>query len=210
MLLALDTSSAAVTVAVARGADVLAEHTHPGDRAHGEALAPAISQVLASAGVTRRDVSALAVGTGPGPYTGLRVGLVTARVLALALEVPVVGVCSLDVLAYAAVQEGVSGRFRVATDARRREVYWAGYDGSTRVSGPDVARPADVPGEGLVIGEGAQKYPELFPDRGGPLTPFAADLARWVAAGLPTTDPIPLYLRRPDVSPSGPRKTVLA
>lgn len=195
-------------MAVADGESVLAEHTNPGERAHGEALAPAISGVLAAAGLSRRDVTAVAVGTGPGPFTGLRVGLVTARVLGAALAVPVVGVCSLDVLAFAAVHAGVAGPFRVATDARRREVYWAAYDGLRRVDGPYVCLPDAVPGTGLVVGEGAQKYPGAFPERSGPSHPAAADLARWVAQGLPTTAPDPLYLRRPDVTVAVARKPV--
>ncbi len=197
-----------MTVAVADGSDVLAEHVSAGDRAHGESLAPAVTAVLAAAGLSRRDLTGIAVGTGPGPFTGLRVGLVTARVLGAALGVPVLGVCSLDVLAFSAVSAGVEGPFRVATDARRREVYWGAFDGLRRLDGPYVSLPDAVPGTGLVVGEGAQKYPEAFPERSGRATPAAADLARWVAQGLPTTAPDPLYLRRPDVTVAVARKPV--
>src|SRR5689334_24959835 len=110
---------------------------------HGEMLAPGIADVLAQAGATSRDVTAVAVGVGPGPFTGLRVGLVTARTLALALGIPVHGVCSLDVLAAQAVGEGAVDRpFLVATDARRKEVYWAAYDErGVRLGDPEVSRP---------------------------------------------------------------------
>jgi len=124
LLLGLDTATPAVTVALHDGTRVLAEATMAGRHRHAELLAPAIAQVLADAGADRADLTAIAVGVGPGPYTGLRVGIVTARVLGAALGIPVHGVCSLDVIA-ADVQ---LPRFLVATDARRREVYWARYD----------------------------------------------------------------------------------
>src|SRR5687768_17471052 len=95
---------------------------------HGEQLAPLIAAVLDDAGIVRQDLTALGVGCGPGPFTGLRVGLVTARTLAFVLDLPVYGVCSLDVLAVEAADTGaVSSEFLVATDARRKEVYVASY-----------------------------------------------------------------------------------
>ena len=151
----------------------------------------------------RQDVTAIAVGVGPGPFTGLRVGLVTARTLALALEVPVYGVCTLDVLAAQAVDEGaVDGPFLVATDARRKEVYWASYDGQgVRLDGPHVAKPADVATDRPVVGAGALLYPESFPHAVGPEHPDAGVLARVVTdERAELLDPEPLYLRRPDVA----------
>ena len=207
MLLALDTATPAVTVALADGPTVLAERTTVDARRHGELLAPAVQAVLLEAGVSRRELTAVAVGVGPGPFTGLRVGVVTARTLGAVLGIPVLGVCSLDALALGA---GLDGPFRVATDARRREVYWAAYEGLVRVSGPEVTRPADVPGGGPVVGEGAALYPEAFPEAAGPRHPSAADLARWVARGLPTLEPLPLYLRRPDAAEPAARKRVLS
>ncbi len=219
MLLAFDTASPVVTVAVADGDLVLAEHTAADTRRHGELLAPAIVAVLAEAGVDRRDLTAMAVGVGPGPFTGLRVGLVTARTLAAVLEIPVVGVCGLDVLALQTLgsETAIAAPFRVVTDALRREVHWAEYDirdGQLplRTNGPHVDTPAVAAWAGPAVGAGAELYVEHFPSYvvtgRGPLTPSAAALCRWVAAGLPTGPPEPLYLRRPDAAEPGARKTV--
>src|ERR1051325_4718889 len=106
MLLAFDTATPAVTVALHDGERVVASQTFVDARRHGELLAPAITAVLDEAWVPRQDVTAIAVGVGPGPFTGLRVGLVTARTLAFALDLPVYGVCSLGVLASAALATG--------------------------------------------------------------------------------------------------------
>jgi tRNA threonylcarbamoyladenosine biosynthesis protein TsaB len=211
VLLALDTATPAVTVALADGDRVLAERSTVDARRHGELLAPAVAAVLAEAGVDRSALTAVAVGTGPGPFTGLRVGLVTARTLGAVLGIPVLGVCTLDVLA---LGSGLDGEFRVVTDARRREVHWAAYRagpaGPERLDGPYVGAPALCAHAGPSVGAGASLYPDSFPDRRPPQHPRAADLARWVAAGLPTTGPDPLYLRRPDAAEPGARKSVLA
>ena len=206
MLLGLDTATPAVTVALGDGLQVLAESTVVDARRHGELLAPGIERVLAGAGVDRRALTGVAVGVGPGPFTGLRVGLMTARMLGAALGIPVHGVCTLDLLAAAS---GLDGRFRVATDARRREVYWAAYDGLQRVDGPHVGPAAAVTGDGPVVGAGALLYPEILRPGVGPEHPSAAELVRWVGAGRPTLPPEPLYLRRPDAQVPGARKPVL-
>lgn len=208
-LLALDTATPRVTVAVADDSIVLAESNASGGRRHGELLAPLVHEVLEQAGIERGRLSAVAVGTGPGPFTGLRVGLVTARVLGATLGIPVLGVCTLDVLAFAAVASGLQGPFRVATDARRREVYWAAYQDGRRISGPAVDSPVAVPGSGPVVGDGAWLYPEAFPDAREPRLPAASALAAYVAAGGATTAPDPLYLRRPDIAEPSARKSVL-
>jgi tRNA threonylcarbamoyladenosine biosynthesis protein TsaB len=201
VLLAFDTSSPTVTVALHDGTDVVTEHTSERQMKHGEQLAPLIETALASAGIVRQDLTAIGVGVGPGPFTGLRVGLVTARTLGHVLELPVYGVCSLDVLAVEAVAtRAVDGEFAVASDARRKEVYFATYDvDGGRLTGPLVDKPAALATDGAVVGEGPTLYPEAFPHRVGPHRPSAGWLARAVAEELAELrDPEPLYLRRPD------------
>ncbi|MBE7324924.1 tRNA (adenosine(37)-N6)-threonylcarbamoyltransferase complex dimerization subunit type 1 TsaB [Nocardioides sp. Y6] len=208
MLLAFDTATPLVTVALHDGRDVVAERVSDRPMKHGESLAPLIDAVMADAGRGRRDVTAIAVGAGPGPFTGLRVGLVTARTLALALDVEVRAVCTLDVLAVEAHETGaVSGDFLVATDARRKEVYVASYRDGVRVQGPAVRKPADVASDLPVVGEGATLYPDAFPHAVGPARPSAGWLARVVAEErAELLDPEPLYLRRPDaVAPAAPK-----
>ena len=221
MLLAIDTSTSAIGAAVHDGERVLAAVVHEDARRHGELLAPAVAEALAQAGVDRGDLSRVACGVGPGPFTGLRVGVVTALVLAHALGLPgALGVCSLDALAHAVVGRH-EGELLVATDARRKEVYWARYavgpEGATRLDGPGVARAADLPAEVRalpVVGRGASLYPDDLPHplTGAPLDvpPGAlADLAARLlrqGPGEALLPPEPLYLRRPDaaVLPSGP------
>lgn len=204
LLLALDTATPAVTVALHDGSSVVAESSQVDARRHGELLLPAVDRVLAEAGVRLDAVTGMVVGVGPGPYTGLRVGLMTADTFGLALDVPVHGVCTLDGLAYAA--RDIEGPFVVATDARRKEVYWARYqDARTRVTEAAVDRPADIAAEvaGLpAVGAGALLYPDTFPDARGPEHVSAASLAALaaekLAAGEELLEPRPLYLRRPD------------
>ncbi|MEU0266584.1 tRNA (adenosine(37)-N6)-threonylcarbamoyltransferase complex dimerization subunit type 1 TsaB [Nocardioides sp. NPDC006303] len=210
MLLAFDTATPQVTVALHDGDDVVAEVVSDRTMKHGEQLAPLISDVLAEAGIVRQDLTAIAVGAGPGPFTGLRVGLVTARTLGFALEIPVYAACTLDVLAVEAVASGVGGPFFVATDARRKEVYLASYDpDGVRLEGPVVARPAEVATSAPVVGEGALLYPDAFPTPLGPVRPSAAWLARAVAEEqVELMDPEPLYLRRPDAVEQAAQKRV--
>ncbi|MGH8970259.1 MAG: tRNA (adenosine(37)-N6)-threonylcarbamoyltransferase complex dimerization subunit type 1 TsaB [Actinomycetes bacterium] len=206
LVLGLDTATPAVTVAVADGARVLASSSTVDARRHGELVAPAVAAALAEAGAVATDLDLIAVGVGPGPFTGLRVGLVTARTMGAALGVPVLGVCTLDLLA---LEAGLPGTSMVATDARRREVYWARYQDVRRTDGPHVSAPAGVAWSGPVVGEGALLYPEAFPDAREPRHPSAATLCRWVAEDRPTLEPWPLYLRRPDVAEPRARKRVL-
>jgi tRNA threonylcarbamoyladenosine biosynthesis protein TsaB len=209
VLLAFDTATPTVTVALHDGTDVVVELDSDQPMRHAEQLAPLIERALTGAGIVRQDLTAIAVGVGPGPFTGLRVGLVTARTLGFVLDLPVYGVCTLDVLAVEAVDTGaVIGEFAVATDARRKEVYLASYDeDAQRLTGPVVDRPAVLADDGQVVGEGALLYPEHFPTPIGPRRPSAGWLARTVAEErAELSDPEPLYLRRPDAVMPGPRK----
>ncbi|WP_424891482.1 tRNA (adenosine(37)-N6)-threonylcarbamoyltransferase complex dimerization subunit type 1 TsaB [Streptomyces sp. XH2] len=208
LLLALDTATPAVTVALHDGDKVVAEARQVDARRHGELLLPSVDRVLREAGHKLDAVTDIVVGVGPGPYTGLRVGIVTAATFGAALGVPVRGLCSLDGIAYAAGQAGLEGEFVVATDARRKEVYWARYaDARTRVTEPAVDRPADLTEKlaGLtVVGAGAVLYPDAFTDvradlpehqSAGALASLAAERLRTGGEFLPDQ---PLYLRRPD------------
>jgi tRNA threonylcarbamoyl adenosine modification protein YeaZ len=200
LLLAFDTATPQVSVALHDGEEVIAELVSDRSMKHGEQLAPLIAAALAEAGAVRQDLTAVAVGAGPGPFTGLRVGLVTARTLAFALDIPVYAACSLDVIAAECVALGVSGPFTVATDARRKEIYLARYDeAGRRLDGPEVARPADAATDQPTAGEGALLYPAAFTAPFGPTRPAAGWLARAVTEELvELMDPEPLYLRRPD------------
>ncbi len=209
LLLALDTSTPAVSVALCRDGEALATETVVDARRHGELLAVGVDAVLRRAGVQPADLDAVAAGVGPGPYTGLRVGLMTARALGHALGIPVLGVCSLDVLAAEAARS-IEGEFVVASDARRKEVYWARYRGGIRVDGPGVDLPAVAAYAGPTVGYGAELYPDAFPDARAPRYPSAAELGAFVAAGGATLPPDPLYLRRPDAVEPGARKRATA
>ena len=206
LVLALDTATPTLVAGVARwtgaGAEVLAERAVASGTRHAELLTPTVTAVLAEAGVAVPDLGAVVTGLGPGPYTGLRVGVVTAAALADALALPVAGVCSLDAVG--------SGARSVVTDARRKEVYWARYaaDGS-RVAGPAVDRPEGLEPAGPVVGDAAFATRLGVPVAAADVT--TAGLLRAAHAQLATgrTDPlVPLYLRRPDAVPSVTRKTV--
>lgn len=224
-VLALDTSAAVAVALVGDDGAVLAADAVAEDRHHAELLAPMVERVLAAAGVDRRALDLVVVGTGPAPFTGLRVGLVTARTLALALGVAALGVPSLDALAAAASRTHPAGTHAlVVSDARRREVYSRSY----RLDGPGLVVPLGDPAVGpaadaahaapagsVVVGRGAALYPEAFAGLAvdpAVVGPEPAELARLAlarrAAGeeQPTA---PLYLRRPDAVPSAGAKRVL-
>jgi len=203
LLLAFDTATPVITVAVHDGVRVVGEASGEGAMAHGELLAPAIRDALAQAGASMVDLTDIAVGVGPGPFTGLRVGVVTALTLGSTLGIPTHGVCSLDIVA-ADVQ--VEGQFLVATDARRKEVYWARYGADhVRLDGPHVASPASVAHEHPDLpayGRGAEMYDGVLRSAGTESDPRAAALAQVVIAGNVAELPLePLYLRRPDAVP---------
>ncbi len=214
----MDTSTAAVTAVVAEcsagEARVLGSSAHMGAQDHGEQLAVMIDQALSQAALSAPHIDAFVVGVGPGPFTGLRVGIVAARVMGYALDVEVYGICSLDALAATAVVSGSvtsddDANFAVAADARRREIYWATYaitaEGrAARTDGPYVSKAADLPEVvrlGSAIGRGTEIYVETF---GVPRAPFEpspdglAHAAAWALEAATTTSPEPMYLRRPD------------
>ncbi len=203
--LALDTSTV-VQVGVARGDEILARRTVDDRMAHVEQLTPSIVEAVADAGVALVDLGSIVVGLGPGPFTGLRVGIVSAQVLGAVRGVPVHGVCSLDILALAHAPQ--SGEFLVASDARRREVYWARYTGDgVRIGHPQVSAPDELPGL-PVIGPAANLYADRLLVAEGPRAIDAGLLAAR-GAEIPDAGTEPLYLRKPDAAESIRRKSVL-
>jgi tRNA threonylcarbamoyl adenosine modification protein YeaZ len=210
LVLGLDTATR-VQVGLCDGARILASRAYDDPMRHVEQLAPVIADVMAATGSRMDALTGIVVGVGPGPYTGLRVGIATARTLGSALGVPVRGVCSLDVLAaqWIRADEPPTDDFVIATDARRKEVYWARYavDG-TRIEGPAVGRPAELP-QLPIGGPATLVHPDLAAAATAPLRLDAGVLAllgdQLADAGLE-----PLYLRNPDAAPPGPRKSVLA
>ena len=226
MLLALDTATGSIGAAVLADGAVLAEVTHQDSRRHGELLAAASEEALGGAGASVGDLTAVVVGVGPGPFTGLRVGIVTGLVMAQVRGIPVHGVCSLDALAEQAVAEQVvDEEFLVATDARRKEVYWAVYAVPhglpVRTDGPGVAHAADLP-ESVrslpAVGRGPLLYDSLR-HAGGPRDARPGYLGRVAhraltgGTGQTGADGIllpaePLYLRHPDAAVPGPAKVV--
>lgn len=244
LVLALDTATPVVTAGLV---DLPADGGPPSTRAaragggsptrrnkHGELLMPAVRELCEEAGVALGDVDAVVAGVGPGPFTGLRVGIVSAAALGDALGVPVHGVCSLDAIALS-VADGVAGNLLVVTDARRREVYWAAYDsepgrstggtpapepgGARRLTGPSVEAPlvlADRLAElGIARAVGDPAFAAtLGIGVGPPHAPTPDGLVAAAADGLRSgADPAPLeplYLRRPDAQEPTGRKRVTA
>jgi tRNA threonylcarbamoyladenosine biosynthesis protein TsaB len=218
LALGIDTATPVVSVALVDEDQVLSRRDLPANNAHGEVLATLISAVLQEAGTTSTALAAIGVGLGPGPFTGLRVGIVTAASMSDALGIPAYGMCSLDVVV---PEEAVQGQpFAVVTDARRRQVYWAVYDAvGARVEGPEIAPPADVAAAlrgrlATVVGAGATQYADAFTGFGiaDAQGPDAARLAMHAVqelhAGRPSDSLAPLYLRRPDALEPGPPKRV--
>jgi tRNA threonylcarbamoyl adenosine modification protein YeaZ len=167
-VLAIDTSTSRTSVAIIENGMVVYSGFRDGATAHGPSLPALVQEALAVS-----DVDEVVVGMGPGPFTGLRVGIAFAQSFALAREIPVRGVCSLDAIAVQ-IQEA---DFIITVDARRKEVYWARYTDGVRVGDPAVNFPADV--------SGAPIQADLFPDMGA-------------LANLPGNIIEPIYLRRPD------------
>ncbi|WP_026551890.1 tRNA (adenosine(37)-N6)-threonylcarbamoyltransferase complex dimerization subunit type 1 TsaB [Arthrobacter sp. H20] len=218
LILSLDTSAAA-SAALVRDGVVTGSFATEDTRSHAEVLAPAVADLLAAAGIDGVDLDAIVVGVGPGPFTGLRAGLATARTLAFVWDLPLHGVMSLDSIAEDAAVRVGSGEFLVATDARRQEVYWARYRADVGrpelVEGPLVGPPASLPPL-PVYGKGAGLYPDSLAGVEGftEVHPSAAALGcsayRRLCAGLDLLDTAPLYLRESDARVPGPRKRATA
>ena len=167
-VLAIDTSTSRSCVAIIDGTEVLYSGFRDGATAHGPSLPALVQEALAVS-----DVDEVVVGMGPGPFTGLRVGIAFAQSFALARDIPVRGVCSLDAIAAQVTDKD----FIITVDARRKEVYWARYTNGVRIGEPAVNFPADV--------SGATIHTDLFPDM-------------VALVNLPGTITEPIYLRRPD------------
>lgn len=209
LILAVDTATPAVTaglVELEQAAQVrtVASRVRVDPRAHAEVLTPQILECLTEAGRSRTEIDAVVAGIGPGPFTGLRVGMATAAAFGDALGIPVYGVCSLDAIAADAVPDlGPGAELLVVTDARRREVYWARYRDGHRIAGPEVSKPADLDLAGATVIAGSASHVDFFDLPVLPVeTPSPAGLAQVAAPDvLARTVPeplVPLYLRRPD------------
>lgn len=196
-LLALDTSTPVISVALVRNGLVVREASYGeigGQQMHGERLAPLIREVMDD--VAYLELDGVAVGTGPGPYTGLRVGLVTAEVIAHVADLPVFGVSSLDALAHGRRRAGADGPFTVGIDVKRKEYAVAKYDEHDH----SISGPALVP---AVDALAAIDTPD---------TPHAADVAlvAIVRALRGEEQPVvPLYMRHPDATVSTTKKSTV-
>lgn len=203
--LAIDTS-AGTSVAVLDMGTVLAELNYPEPMTHSERIGAAIQKVLADANVKPSQISQVVAGVGPGPFTGLRVGLAAAQFFALGAKADLVAVCSLDAIAldYFAANPG-SKALLVSTDARRKEVFWASYQAVTngipvRVLGPSVNKPEDL-----------NQFIDLEEHERTDLVVRAASLGQIAFSQSltelgPDRDLTPIYLREPDAVPTKPKK----
>lgn len=186
LLISIDTS-AGTSVAIFDGPSQRSFVSFEDPFGHAENIGSAIEAALAEAGITRQELSAVAVGRGPAPYTGLRVGIAAAQLLARSLSLPLSGVMVLDAIAF-----GKSGKVLVTTDAKRKELFAAWYEDGQRISGPEVISPdriADFP-----------EFEQLAVSADAAMVGSFAVAAASAGIDLGQTDAI--YLRSPDVTPS--------
>lgn len=203
MLLAIDTSAGTSVAVVDREAGVLAEVIETDTMRHAEVVGDLIAEALRMADVEPSALSGVVAGTGPGPFTGLRVGLAAAKAFAFGRGLPVVPVVSHDAVASERYEAGQVGALLVVTDARRRERYWTAYSGvdalglPIRLDGPGLGKPDDLP------------YPELARFDAEVVSAGRLGMLAEVryANGVPADADEPLYLRSPDVTLSaGPKR----
>ena len=203
-VLAIDTS-VGVSVAILRSNGELTQSQAVDHGMQGELTAELISQVVADSGLEISEITDVVVGVGPGPFTGLRVGLVTAAVFAHARNIPIHGICSLDAIAFDYAKPCV-----VVTDARRKELYWARYE-DKRIGEPQVSKPEDLLAQfpdSEFVGPGAQLYPDFISGKVSELK--AGSLAKLFVSGkAQLVDVSPMYLRKPDAVEPTTRKSVL-
>ena len=204
LALGIDTSTPLVSVALV-DTELIVRRDLMANNAHGEVLAAVVDDVFRAAGRAVGDLGAIGVGLGPGPFTGLRVGIVTAAAMSDAANVPAFGMCSLDTIVAGDVD---NEPYAVMTDARRRQVYWAVYDGtSNRIEGPEINTPDELAVHlrgriRRIIGPAAEQV--VWPDAAR----LASHARRCLERGQ-SPDPLtPMYLRRPDAREPGPRKKV--
>jgi tRNA threonylcarbamoyladenosine biosynthesis protein TsaB len=225
-VLGFDTATPATAVALVRADSVAFETRHdpgPGERpGHARELLPLVDQVARTARVGWDEITLLAVGTGPGSFTGLRIGIATARALAQTLAVPVAGVPTLRALAEAAAEAEPGRPILAAVDARRGEAFAAAWSGEDELLGAGALRPeelaaraADLPGTPLAVGDGAVEFRSWLEAVGAVVPPDGSPLhrvgARYVCRLATVTEPtggaavLPEYLRQPDARPPKPR-----
>lgn len=211
--LVIDTASG-INIGLAAAGVAVDSRSDADSRRHVERLQPMINELLAAHSLQIADLARIGVGVGPGPFTGLRIGIATARVLGLVAKVPVRGFVTLDAIALGLVTEADPGEdFVVATDARRKELYWATYSAAgKRISAPKVSAPTEVPAL-PAGGPGVRVYPEIFADRKVLGDPEASHLAAGLVAAhldeLPDEGLEPQYLRSPDAEVPKTRKSAL-
>jgi len=172
--LAIDTSTSRTIVGIIKDGAALFEKFHEGATDHGRALSQLVAEALKVCAPPQQVV----VGMGPGPFTGLRVGISFAHTFGLARSIPVIGVCSLDTI------DIQKDEYTVAIDARRKEIYWARYKDGVRIAGPAVSKPEEV--DGFIM----DQYP---------------DMKKLVSLSSTQSITEPMYLRRPDAVPTAER-----
>lgn len=214
-VLAIDTATTAlVTGAVDTESGQITQRILADARAHNERLMPTILEVMSEAGLELDDLDAIVAGMGPGPFTGLRVGMATAQALADALSIPLHGVCTHDAIAHTALAgANEKDAALVATDARRKEIYWATYRAGQRLMGPEVAKPGDLTLEGIAQIIIPEKLADQLPGvlaalPRGEAAPTAEGLVAVARIDAEPAPFVPMYLRRPDAVP--PKKQQLS